>query len=173
MRNRDAVALRNRTLRLIILVRKQKVIVDSDLASLYGVTTSALVQAVKRNDTRFPSDFMFQLTRSEFTALKSQNVISNRRGGRRSAPYVFTEQGVAMLSSVLRSPRAIAVNIQIMRTFVQLRRMAQEHADLAERLDELEARYDMQFKVVFDAIRSLINSPAPPKKRVGYLEAVT
>lgn len=172
MRNRDALATRNRILRLIILVRRQKVIVDSDLASLYRVSTSALVQAVKRNLARFPGDFMFQLSRSEFAALISQNVISNGRGGRRSSPYVFTEQGVAMLSTVLRSPRAVAVNIQIMRTFVQLRRMAAEHEDLATRLDEMEARYDMQFKVVFDAIRSLINPPAPSKKRVGYLAAV-
>lgn len=121
-------------------------IVDSDLASLYGVSTSALVQAVKRYIARFPDDFMFQLSRSEFAALKSQNVISKGRGGRRSSPYVFTEQGVAMLSTVLRSARAIAVNIQIMRTFVQLRRMAAEHEDLAAALT---------------------------KKRVGYLAAVT
>jgi hypothetical protein len=173
MRRKDALATQSRVLRLILVIRRQRVIVDSDLALLYGVSTGALVQAVKRNRSRFPADFMFQLSRSEFAALRSQNVISNSRGGRRTAPYVFTEQGVAMLSTVLRSPRAIAVNIQIMRTFVHLRRMAAEHADLAARLDELEERYDTHFKVVFDAIRSLIAPPAVPKKRVGYLTAAS
>lgn len=120
---------------------------------------------------RFPPDFMFQLSKPEFEILRSQIVTSSSWGGRRTAPYVFTEQGVAMLSSVLRSPRAIAVNIEIMRAFGHLRRMVSEHQDLARRLDEMEERYDGQFKVVFDAIRSLINPQTKPAKRVGFLLA--
>lgn len=138
---------------------------------LYGVVTKVLIQAVKRNRTRFPADFMFQLTAKEAANLRSQIVTSSSHGGRRTRPYVFTEQGVAMLSSVLRSRRAVAVNIEIMRTFVRLRQMISEHRDLARRLDELESRYDDQFKVVFDAIRSLIAVDEKPRKRVGFLRA--
>lgn len=173
MKRKTALASHDRVLRLIMVAHGQRVIVDSDLASLYGVATKVLVQAVKRNIERFPSDFMFQLSRHEFANLRSQNVTSSSWGGRRTAPFAFTEQGVAMLSSVLRSARAVAVNIEIMRTFVQLRRMAEEHADLARRLDELENRYDAQFRSVFDAIRSLITPAAAPKKRVGYLAAAS
>jgi len=160
-----------KVLRAIILVRGQKVILDRDLAELYGVLTKVLIQAVKRNVERFPADFMFRLTVKAFARLRSQIVTSNSRGGRRSAPYAFTEQGVAMLSSVLRSRRAVAVNIEIMRAFVRLRQILAEHGDLARRLDELEERYDDRFEVVFDAIRSLINPATNPKKRIGYLSA--
>ncbi len=160
-----------KVLRAIILVRGQKVILDRDLAELYGVLTKVFLQAVKRNVERFPRDFMFRLTAREFERLRSQIVTSNSRGGRRSAPYAFTEQGVAMLSSVLHSRRAVAVNIEIMRAFVRLRRMLDEHRDLARRIDELEERYDDRFQVVFDAIRSLMKPVTPPKKRIGYLSA--
>lgn len=123
----------------IFVLRGQRVMLDSDLAELYGVETRVLVQAVKRNRERFPEDFMFNLENHDLTALRSQIVISNgRRGGRRTAPYAFTEQGVAMLSSVLSSPRAIAINIEIMRTFVRIRELANTQGELAERLNELE-----------------------------------
>ena len=128
----------------------------------------ALVQAVKRNRERFPKDFMFQLSAREFAVLKSQIVISTWGGARRAAPYAFTEQGVAMLSSVLRSKRAVLVNIQIMRTFVRLRRLLASHAELERRLDDLEKKYDKTFKVVFDAIRELMEPPEKPKKRIGF-----
>jgi hypothetical protein len=144
------------------------VILDADLAALYGVETRVLNQAVRRNRTRFPADFMFRLGNGEAAALRSQSVISNTRGGRRNHPYVFTEQGVAMLSSVLRSPKAIAVNIEIMRAFVQLRRLLESNADLGRKLRELERRYDGQFRVVFDAIRALMSRPSRPPRRIGF-----
>ncbi len=138
------------------------------LAGLYEVEPRALVQAVKRNLARFPEDFMFQLSEEEFHALKSQTVISSWGGIRRASPYAFTEQGVAMLSTVLRSPRAIQVNIEIMRAFVRLRRILASHAELASKLDALEKKYNAQFKVVFDAIRELM-APAPPNRRqIGF-----
>lgn len=147
---------------------------DKDLAELYGVPTKALVQAVKRNHQRFPFDFVFQLTDQEVTRLRSQIVTSNAsrsgRGGRRTFPYAFTEQGVAMLSSVLRSERAIGVNVEIMRTFVRLRGLAERNEDLARRLDDLESRYDRQFKVVFDAIRELMAPPPGPKRKIGFVQ---
>ncbi len=153
----------------IVAIRGQRVMLDSDLAALYGVATRVLVQAVQRNLERFPEDFMFRLTREEFEALRSQIVISNPgRGGRRALPYAFTEQGVAMLSSVLRSERAIRVNIEIMRAFVRLREMLASHGELARRLDELEQRYDEQFKAVFDAIRQLMTPSAPARRRLGF-----
>lgn len=152
----------------IFLIRGQKVMLDQDLAELYAVATRVLVQAVKRNIERFPSDFMFQLTGQEFKDLRSQSVISSSWGGRRYPPYAFTEQGVAMLSSVLKSQRAIHANIEIMRAFVRLRRMLAESAELARRLDELERKYDAQFKLVFDAIRELMAPPEPPKNRIGF-----
>jgi len=159
---------------------------DADLAALYEVPTKALVQAVKRNIQRFPLDFMFQLDAVEFAALRSQTVTSNAtpgRGGRRSAPYAFTEQGVAMLSSVLNSERAVAVNIEIMRIFVRVRELAATHADLAKRLDELESKTDgmvmqhesfsrntrTQLKQVFDALRELMAPPDPPKRPIGFV----
>lgn len=155
--------------RRILSIRGQQVMLDADLATLYEVETRVLVQAVKRNLERFPEDFMFQLTAEEFQALRSQSVISSGWGGRRTRPYAFTEQGVAMLSSVLRSRRAVQVNVEIMRAFVRLRRIVAEHADLARRLDELESRYDEQFAIVFDAIRELMAPPAgPAKRRIGF-----
>jgi ORF6N domain len=162
-------AIAERIRQTIFLIRGQKVILDVHLADLYEVETRALIQAVTRNRTRFPRDFMFQLTKREFANLRSQIVISSLWGGRRRAPYAFTEHGVAMLSSVLRSNRAIGVNIEIVRAFVYLRRIISEHADLAKRIDELEELYDGKFQIVFDAIRGLIQPPAKEKKRIGYL----
>ena len=142
---------------------------DSDLAQLYGVTVGRLNEAVKRNENRFPSDFTFQLTKAEFEHLKSQIAISSSKwGGRRHAPYVFTEQGVAMLSSVLRSKRAIEVNIAIMRTFVRLREMISSNKALARRLSDMEKKYDGQFRVVFEAIRELMAEPMPKSRRIGF-----
>jgi hypothetical protein len=137
---------------------------------MYGVETRELVQSVKRSIERFPADFMFQLTAEEFEALRSQFVISKPtgRGGRRVAPFSFTEQGVAMLSSVLRSARAVQVNIEIMRAFVRLRQMLQQNGELARKLATLEKKYDAQFKVVFDAIRELMTPPAKSKHRIGF-----
>ena len=143
---------------------------DDDLARIYGVETRTLVQAVKRNSKRFPPDFMFQLSREEFEALRSQLGISNKgRGGRRYLPHAFTEQGVAMLSSVLRSGRAVHVNIEIVRAFVRLRRMAGSVTELRRKVDALEQKYDAQFRVVFDAIRELMEPPAGgEKRRIGF-----
>jgi hypothetical protein len=160
----------------ILVVREQQVMLDEDLADLYGVETRALVQQVKRNAKRFPADFMFQLTEVEAEALRSQIVISNEgRGGRRYAPYVFTEQGVAMLSGVLRSERAIAVNIEIMRAFVELRRVASSYAAIEERLEEIEreigarlGEHDQQLDQIFRTLRQLISPPARPKRPVGF-----
>jgi hypothetical protein len=152
----------------IFFARGQKVMLSTHLAELYEVEPRALVQAVKRNFERFPEDFMFQLNAEEFANLKSQFVTSSWGGLRRAKPYAFTEQGVAMLSSVLRSPRAVRVNIEIMRAFVRLRQMLQQNADLARKLAVLEKKYDAQFKVVFDAIRGLMAPPAPRRKRIGF-----
>lgn len=155
--------------RAIRFVRGERVMLDVDLAALYGVTTGALNQAVKRNLSRFPPDFAFRLQPGESANLKSQSVISRRHGGRRSPPLAFTEQGVAMLSSVLRSPRAIAVNVEIMRAFVRLRQLASSHAEIAARIDALEARYDSRFKVVFQAIRRLMDPTTRPRnRRIGF-----
>lgn len=168
----------------ILVLREQRVMLDSDLAELYGVETRSLIQAVKRNRERFPEDFMFQLENHELIGLRSQFVISNvGRGGRRTAPYAFTEQGVAMLSSVLNSSRAVAVNIEIMRTFVRIRALAESHEDLAKRLYELEEKTDAlaaqqdqfaqntrtQLKQVFEAIRQLMIPPDPPKRPIGFV----
>ena len=155
--------------RRILFLRGHKVMLDSDLAELYGVETKALNQAVKRNIHRFPGDFMFQLSQEDEAFLRSQFVTSKSgRGGRRYRPLVFTEQGVAMLSSVLNSERAIRVNIAIMRAFVNLRRMLATHAELARKLEALEQKYDTQFKGVFDAIRQLMASPVPLRRRIGF-----
>lgn len=154
--------------RQILLIRGQKVLLDSILAELYGVATKVLVQAVKRNLERFPGDFMFALTKQEFNNLRSQIVTSNW-GGRRTPPYAFTEQGVAMLSSVLRSHQAVQVNIEIMRAFVRLRKILAENAELTARLDQLEQRYDQQFRVVFDAIRELMKPEETGKKQIGFI----
>ncbi len=154
--------------RSIRLIRGDKVILDEDLAELYGVETKKLIQAVKRNIERFPADFMFQLTNQEFANLRCQIGTSSQWGGRRTPPYAFSEQGVAMLSSVLHSPRAIQVNVEIMRTFVRLRRMLASHADLAQRLEELEQKYDAQFRVVFDAIRQLMQPETKERPKIGF-----
>ena len=175
---------------LVLFIRGEKVILDRDLANLYGVTTKALNQAIKRNAVRFPADFMFQLTKSEYETSRSQFVTRTNRlqaAAKASAassrsqsvtlkrgqnikyfPYAFTEQGVAMLSSVLRSPRAVEVNIAIMRTFVQLRRLMETNRDLAHKIDALEKKYDEQFAVVFAAIKELVTPPAPAKKQIGF-----
>ena len=152
---------------------------DADLAELYGVETRALIQAVKRNLSHFPADFMFQLTKEEFESLRSQIVISNSqsqsaisssgRGGRRHLPYAFTEQGMAMLSSVLKSKQAVKVNIEIMRAFVRLRQILASNAQLARKLEALEKKYDAQFKVVFDAIRQLMAPAEPSRRKIGFL----
>ena len=155
--------------RRIFLIRGQKVMLDADLAELYGVPTKSLNLAVKRNAERFPKDFMFQLTDDEAAGLRFHFETSKSgRGGRRYRPYAFTEQGVAMLSSVLRSARAVQVNIAIMRTFVRLREMLLSHADLARKLAALENKYDAQFKVVFDAICELMQPPTPPRREIGF-----
>lgn len=156
--------------RRIFLIRGQKVMLDSDLADLYGVETKVLLQAVKRNLERFPADFMFQLEYQDVSALRSQFVTSKEgRGGRRYTPFVFTEYGVAMLSSVLSSERAISVNIEIMRTFGRLRQLLSTHKDLSRKLEALENKYDGQFKIVFDAIRQLMKPPPLPQKRkIGF-----
>jgi hypothetical protein len=155
--------------RRIFLVRGQRVMLSTHLATLYEVEPKALVQAVKRNIERFPQDFMFQLDESEFATLKSQFVTSSWGGIRRAAPYAFTEQGVAMLSSVLRSKRAVLTNIEIMRGFVRLREMLATNRDLAEKLNNLERKYDSQFKAVFDAIRELMAPQSEGKRRpIGF-----
>jgi phage regulator Rha-like protein len=154
--------------RSIRLIRGDKVILDEDLAKLYGIETKNLIKAIKRNPDRFPADFMFQLTNQEFKDLKSQSATTSQWGGRRTPPYAFSEQGVAMLSSVLHSSRAVQVNIEIMRTFVRLRQMLASNADLAERLESLEQKYDEQFRVVFDAIRQLMSPDTDEKESIGF-----
>lgn len=154
--------------RSIRIIRGDKVILDGDLAALYGIETRSLIQAVRRNSDRFPADFMFQLTNQEFKDLKLQFATTSQWGGRRTPPYAFSEQGVAMLSSVLHSPRAVQVNIEIMRAFVRLRRMLASNAELAEQLESLEQKYDDQFRVVFDAIRQLMSSDVVEKESIGF-----
>ena len=153
----------------IYLIRGEKVMLDRDLATLYGVGTHVLKQSVRRNKDRFPEDFMFVLNPTEFRDWRSQFVISKAdRTGLRHPPMAFTEQGVAMLSSVLRSKRAIAVNIEIMRAFVKLRQLLASNAELARRLDELESKSDKQFKMVFDTIRQLMSTRVPDRKEIGF-----
>ena len=154
--------------RQIYFLRGEKVLLSSDLAKLYQVEPRALVQAVKRNRERFPDDFMFQLSADEFKNLKSQIVTSSWGGSRRARPYAFTEQGVAMLSSILRSRRAVQVNIEIMRAFVRLRRILGSNEELARKLATLESKYDSQFKIVFDAIRQLMAPPPSKKRPIGF-----
>ena len=155
----------------IYLIRGQKVMLSTRLAKLYAVKVKALIQAVKRNIERFPEDFMFQLTGPEYEILKSQFVTSSWGGIRRANPYAFTEQGVAMLSSVLNSKRAIQVNIAIMRAFVKLRQILSTHKELAHKLNELEHKvenHDVEIRSIFDAIRQLMAPPAQPKRRIGF-----
>ena len=154
--------------RRILSIRGLNVMLDNDLAELYEVETKALNLAVRRNADRFPEDFMFQLTKEGYENLRFQFATSRSWGGRRYPPSAFTEQGVAMLSSVLRSRRAVQVNIAIMRAFVKLRDMLASNRDLARRLNEMEKKYDGHFKVVFDAIRGLMKPPETPRRRIGF-----
>jgi hypothetical protein len=156
----DSVAL------AIVELRGRRVLLDAALARLYGVETRSLIQAVQRNPIRFPDDFMFQFSADEWAALRPSE--ARGRGGRRTLPGAFTQEGVVMLSSVLRSERAVEVSIQVMRAFVRMREMLQSHADLVQRLDELEAKYDSQFGAVFDAIRQLMAPPVPARKPIGF-----
>ncbi len=163
--------------RSILVIRGHKVLLDQQLAEFYGVETRRLIEQVKRNLARFPEDFMFQITPEEWAVLRSQSAISKPgpRGGRRYAPYAFTEQGVAMLSSVLRSKRAIEVNVQIMRAFVRLRQLLSVHKELADRLTRLEEQMrrrdqsvDQQFRQIFALLDQLFNPPDPPRKAIGF-----
>lgn len=163
-----SLILTERIERSILLLRGQKVMLDSDLAELYGVETKVLNRAVKRNIGRFPEDFMFQLTKEEYDSLRFQFGTLKRGQHPKYLPHVFTQEGVAMLSSVLSSEKAIEVNILIMRAFVKLREMIASNKGLAKRLDELEKKYDTQFKIVFDAIRQLMTPPEPKKKKIGF-----
>jgi ORF6N domain len=168
----------------ILALRSQRVMLDADLAELYGVETRVLIQAIKRNAVRFPVDFMFQLDADEYAALRSQFVISNvGRGGRRYAPYAFTEQGVAMLSTVLNSERAVVINIEIMRTFVRVRTLASTQQDLAKQLSELQDKTEslamqhetfsrntkVQLREVFETLRELMTPPSSPKRPIGFV----
>jgi hypothetical protein len=154
--------------RSIRLIRGQKVLLDDDLARLYGVSVKRLNEQVRRNIARFPEDFMFRIDAKEAANLRSQIATSSLWGGRRYQPMAFTEQGVAMLSSVLRSPRAVQVNVEIMRAFVRLRRMLESNAELSRKLDALERKYDGQFRAVFEAIRELMTPARKPGKRIGF-----
>lgn len=161
----------------IYYLRGEKVMLDTDLAEMYGVETKVLNQAIKRNIERFPPDFMFQLTENEWNALRSQFVTSNR-GGRRVYPYVFTEQGVAMLSSVLNSPRAIAVNIQIIRVFTRMRQIFYDHKEILVRLEKIEKnlmkndahirKHEEEIQMIFKVLKKLLNPEQPPRKKIGY-----
>jgi len=153
----------------IYLIRNVKVMLDRDLAELYDVETKALKQAVRRNIDRFPADFMFEMTNTEFEDWRSQFVTSKRdKMGLRYKPMAFTEQGVAMLSSVLRSKRAIQVNVQIMRAFTQLRKMLSTHKELKRKIESMEKKYDEQFQIVFEAIKQLLSEEDKPKKKIGF-----
>jgi len=162
--------------RAITIVRGHNVLLDTQLAALYGVETRVLIQAVKRNKERFPADFMLQLTPEEWGSLRSQIVISNpQRGGRRYLPYAFTEQGIAMLSSVLNSPQAIAVNIQIMRAFVRMRELLSSNRELSRQFAQLEARlnkrlgdHDQAIAAILSAIRQLMETPVPKRRGIGF-----
>ena len=171
MKSKSGIVLSDIVQGKIILIRSQKVMLDADLAKLYQVSTKRLNEQVRRNSRRFPSDFMFQLTKEEYSVLRSQFATLEKGRGRhrKYLPYAFTEQGVAMLSSVLTSERAILVNVEIMRTFVRLREILATHKELARKLEELEKKYDEQFAVVFEAIRELMKPPEPPpKRRIGF-----
>ncbi len=167
MKDKKSIIPEERIERTILIIRGHRVMLDKDLAKLYSVTTSNLNKAVSRNIDRFPDDFMFRLSEEEFKNLKFHFGTSSW-GGTRKLPKAFTEQGVAMLSSVLHSKRAIQVNVEIMRAFVRLRQMLASNAGLARKLTSLEKKYDAQFKVVFDAIRSLMTPPEKPKSRIGF-----
>jgi hypothetical protein len=155
----------------IHLIRGSKVMLDADLAELYGVATGNLNKALQRNRERFPGDFVFQLTTDEFENLIFQSGISSRHGGRRHMPYVFTQEGIAMLSGVLRSPRAVAVNVEIMRAFIRMRGMLVSVDELARKLEALERKalaHDKDLEAVFEALRELMTSPEPPRREIGF-----
>ncbi len=155
--------------RKIRTVRGQKVLLDSDLAALYGVATKRLNERVKRNKDRFPADFVFQLTKDEWEALRSQIATSKGRGGRRVPPYAFTEHGALMAASILNTPIAIQVSVQVVRTFIRLRQLLASNSALAQKLEALERKYDAKFRIVFDAIRQLLAPPKkPPKPPIGF-----
>lgn len=153
---------------IIYFIRGEKIILDTDLAKLYDVETRVLKQAVRRNPDRFPKDFMFELTDEEIDGLVSQDVIPSKQifGGAR--PFAFTEQGIAMLSSVLNSPIAIQVNIEILRTFVKLRQLLIDHKDLAEKIEKLEQRYDEQFRIIFTALQQMLQEESKPRPNIGF-----
>jgi hypothetical protein len=159
-----------RIIQKIFVIRGQKVMFDYDLAVLYGVETKVLNQAVKRNAPRFPKDFVFQLTETETGSLRSQIVTLKRGAHRKYRPYVFTEHGVLMLSSVLKSERATQVNIQIVRTFIKLREMLLKYKDLREKIEGIEKKYDHRFKVVFDTLKQLLKEEDKPKNKIGFSE---
>ena len=165
----NGVILVDRIENIILFIRGHKVILARDLAELYGVTTGNLNKAVKRNIDRFPNDFMFQLTAEEYKSLRFHFGILEKGRHSKYLPYAFTEQGVAMLSSVLKSKRAVQVNIEIMRAFVRLRRMLSVHKDLERKLTDLEQKYDEQFKIVFEVINQLMTPPAKPRKKIGFV----
>ena len=153
----------------IYFIRDRKVMLDRDLAELYNVETKVLNQAVKRNLARFPEDFMFQLIAEEVLEISRSQIVTVKRGQNiKYLPHVFTENGVAMLSSILNSERAIQVNIQIMRTFTKIREMLISHKDLKQKIEEMEKKYDSQFKIVFNAIKELMTSPEKPKRKIGF-----
>ena len=156
--------------RAILILRGQRVLLDAELASLYGVTTKALNQAVKRNAERFPEDFMFRLTQAETETLNRSQIVTGSQKHRdpRFPPYAFTEHGALMLANVLNSERAAQTSVQVVRVFVRLRQMLSSNAELARKLESLEKKYDAQFKVVFDAIRQLMSPPARPKREIGF-----
>lgn len=153
---------------LIRRVRGQAVILDTDLAALYGVTTKRLNEQIRRNCQRFPEDFAFQLSEQEWNSLRSQIATSNERGGRRYRPYAFTEHGAIMAANVLNSEQAVQMSVAVVRAFIKLRRMALSVEALARKVNELEQKYDERFRFVFDAIRKLMNPPAPSRRRIGF-----
>ena len=165
-------AIREKTIAsLIYFIRREKVMLDADLAKLYNVETRVLKQAVKRNLNRFPADFMFELTNDEIDKLVSQNVIPSKSVFGGAKPFAFTEQGIAMLSSVLKSNIAVQVNIAILRTFVKLRQLLEDHKDLADKIEKLEQKYDAQFKIVFTAIQQMLKEDSKPRPKIGYRQS--
>lgn len=168
LRSQIAALAAQRIERRILFIRGYRVILDAELARLYGVVTSRLNEQVKRNSTRFPADFSFRLTRKEFSDLMSQFATSKGRGGRRKRPLVFTEHGAIMAANVLNSRGAIEASVIVVRAFVRIRELLATHKDLARKLEELERKYDGQFRVVFEAIRQLVSPPARARKPIGF-----
>lgn len=171
MSKQEALIPIERIERKIYVIRGERVMLDSDLAEIYDVTTKRFNEQVKRNLNRFPEDFMFQLTKEEYESLRSQIATSKTgRGGRRYLPYVFTEHGAIMAANILNSERAVEASVQVVRAFVKLRQMLASNAELAKKVEALEKKYDAQFKVVFDAIRKLMLPPDAPKRNIGFIE---